>query len=112
MRMRNYVRATQLQTDVSLLATWVDSPGQPNAFYNTPTTPRFHSYKLDDGTLSSWQRQAPARPTTVAGARVGPRTAGFNPSGDSRDIIHVVHGNVADRGADEVGTVLVVAVDR
>ena len=110
--MRNYVRATQLQTDVSLLATWVDSPGQPDAFYNTPTTPRFHSYKLDDGTLSSWQRQAPARPTTVAGARVGPRTAGFNPSGDSHDIIHVNHGNVADRGADEVKTVLVVAVDR
>ena len=84
----------------------------PDAFYNTPTTPRFHSYKLDDGTLSSWQRQAPARPTTVAGARVGPRTAGFNPSGDSHDIIHVNHGNVADRGADEVKTVLVVAVDR
>ena len=83
-----------------------------DAFYNTPTTPRFHSCKLDDGTLSSWQRQAPARPTTVAGARVGPRTAGFNPSGDSRDTIHVVHGNVADRGADEVETVLVVAVDR
>ena len=110
--MQNYVRATQLQTDVSLLATWVDSPGQPDAFYNTPTTPRFHSYKLDDGTLSSWQRQAPARPTTVAGARVGPRTAGFNPSGDSHDIIHVNHGNEADRGADEVKTVLVVAVDR